>query len=359
MRKVNEKKVIFLLILLILFFSLSITKSKNGDLNSIYAQSENINVVDLQDRFVIINWTIPLSQNFNSFRISLISNQTEETTWTMIFLNSSFEVLSTGFSLVNFTSEGSLNSAQKIFTTNFTSYLIKETSETVQTKITGLQPLTNYSVNLYLSNSSLVIEEEGQIVYSHTEYLYWSSSSFQTKSSSEDILEYSRRATILSLLFIVIVFIGIFYFFARKDVPFNRIAYIFIFPALFALALLEIYPIIYGVVLSFTSYNLKRGEIPKFNWLQNYANVAENPQLPIAFTTTLVWTTLIIIAKILLGFLLAYLIHFKVKRKKLWYLFLYLPWAIPSYIKILSWRTFIQGNAGVIIPSIWERISNN
>ncbi|MHA2309745.1 MAG: carbohydrate ABC transporter permease, partial [Candidatus Heimdallarchaeaceae archaeon] len=179
-----------------------------------------------------------------------------------------------------------------------------------------------------------------------TEELYWNSTTIETLLSIEDTVDYSRRATVLSLLFIVVIFVAIFYFFAKKDVPFNRIAYMFIFPALFALVLLEIYPIIYGVILSFTSYNLRRGELPKFNWFQNYANVAENPQLPIAFTTTLVWTSLIIVAKILLGFFIAYLIHFKVKRKKLWYLFLYLPWAIPSYIKILSWRTFIQGYSG-------------
>ncbi|MCG3221434.1 MAG: ABC transporter permease subunit [Candidatus Heimdallarchaeota archaeon] len=347
MRKMNRKTVFFCLTLLIIFLSLNFFQGNNFNTTLVSAQQEKAEVVEIQDRSIILNWTIPSIHNFNSFRISLLSNQSkEESTWTMILFNNSIEVSITSFSLANFSSDGIVKSAQKIHTANFTSYVVETTAESVQTKITGLQPSTNYTFFLYLSNSSLVVEEENQVIYLLTEELYWNSTIIKTQLSSEDAIEYSRRATILTLLFIVVIFVVIFYFFAKKDVPFNRIAYIFIFPALFALVLLEIYPIIYGVILSFTSYNLRRGEIPKFNWFQNYANVAENPQLPIVFTTTLVWTTLIIIAKILLGFFIAYLIHFKVKRKKLWYLFLYLPWAIPSYIKILSWRTFIQGNAG-------------
>lgn len=347
MRKMKRKTALYCLAILFMFFSLSFFQGINDSLSLVSAQSEEAEVIEIHDRSIILNWTIPSIQNFNSFRISLLSNQSEEeSTWTMILLNNTIEVSTNSFSLVNYSTSDSLHSAQKIHTSNFTSYVIENTAETVQTEINGLEPSTNYTVNLYLSNSSLFVENESQVLFILNEEFYWNSTIIETKISSEDTFEYSRRATVLSLLFIVVIFIVIFYIIARKDVPFNRIAYMFIFPALFALVLLEIYPIIYGVILSFTSYNLTRGEIPKFNWLQNYANVAENPQLPIAFTTTLVWTSLIIIAKILLGFLIAYLIHFKVKRKKLWYLFLYLPWAIPSYIKILSWRTFIQGNAG-------------
>ncbi|NPD87535.1 MAG: ABC transporter permease subunit [Asgard group archaeon] len=347
MRTLNRKAILFCLIVFTIFLSLNIIQDNKLALMQVSAQAEETEIVEIRDRSISVNWSIPVIHNFNSFRISLLSNNSEEeSTWTMILFNSSIETTTNSFSLVNYSSSGSLHSAQKIFTTNFTSYIVENTAETIQTRITGLQPSSFYTIFLYLSNSSLIQEEGNQVIYSATEELYWNSTFIETKLSTEDALEYSRRATILSLLFIVVIFIVIFYIVARKDVPFNRIAYIFIFPALFALVLLEIYPIIYGVILSFTSYNLKRGEIPKFNWFQNYANVAENPQMPIAFTTTLVWTTLIIIAKILLGFLIAYLIHFKVKRKKLWYLFLYLPWAIPSYIKILSWRTFIQGNSG-------------
>jgi arabinogalactan oligomer/maltooligosaccharide transport system permease protein len=233
-----------------------------------------------------------------------------------------------------------------MFTNNFTVYVVPTNSETLQIKVTGLLPVSTYILSLSITNSSLVTDNDSIFVKINSEHQVWKSDYLKTLVSSDEALRISRISTAVTLAVIVLVFIALMIFFARRDVPFNRVAYLFIFPALFALVLLEIYPIIYGIILSFTSYTLKRGEIPEFNWLQNYIEVSENPQLPIAFTTTLVWTTLIILAKIVLGFIIAYIIQYKVKRKKLWYLMIYLPWAIPSYIKILSWRTFIHGNTG-------------
>ena len=199
MRKINRRKVVYFLTIFLLFLSLSLFQSINRKIITVSAQDEKAEVIEVQDRFIILNWTIPSIQNFDSFRISLISNQSEEeSTWSMVLINSSIEVSPASFSLVNFTSDGIIISAQKIFTLNFTSYVIEHTAETVQAKITGLQPSTNYSVNLYLTNSSLVMEEDGQVIYSLTEELYWNSTIFQTEISSEDTLEYSRRATILS-----------------------------------------------------------------------------------------------------------------------------------------------------------------
>ncbi|MCG3221732.1 MAG: hypothetical protein H7641_10165, partial [Candidatus Heimdallarchaeota archaeon] len=197
MRKMNRKTVFYCLILLIIFLSLNFFQGNNFDTTLVSAQQEKAEVVEIQDRSIILNWTIPSIHNFNSFRISLLSNQSEEeSTWTMILFNSSIEVSISSFSLTNFSSDGLVNSAQKIHTSNFTSYVIETTAESVQTKITGLQPSTNYTFFLYLSNSSLVVEEENQVIYLLTEELYWNSTIIKTQLSSEDAIEYSRRATI-------------------------------------------------------------------------------------------------------------------------------------------------------------------
>ena len=347
MRKIKLTKnfKISLLTVIILIGILLFAQSPSS--NKIRAQSDNVSISDIQDRYVLLNWSVPDNSLFNGFRIDYRNETGFNHTWSFIFLNQSVEREENYFSPVNYTISDSNLLAQKKITLNFTVYIVSNESDTIHARITGLLPSQLYQFSIYLVNATFVDYTDMQIIQQVSEELHWESVQIETLQSQEDLLHYSKLATSLSLLVIVILFVAIFIFFARRDVPFNKTAYIFIFPALLALVLLEVYPILYGIFLSFTSYNLIRGEQPVFTGFSNYAHITENPQFPIAFTTTLVWSTLIIVVKIVLGFILAYVIQYKVKRKKLWYLFLYLPWAIPSYIKILSWRTFFHGTGGI------------
>ncbi|MFW9851565.1 MAG: ABC transporter permease subunit [Candidatus Thorarchaeota archaeon] len=341
-RSIRKKFILFVVFGGFLIFSLLFNK---GELT--VAQDEDVVLANIGDRYVVVNWTVPASSIYDGFRIDYFDlNLNKNFTWSIILLNESEESTYEYFSQVNYSISEDLYLSQKLHTNNFTVYLVDISSETIQVKITGFQPVQTYSIAIYLVNTSLILDEGEYTIYATSEEFFWESEQIETLQGFEDQLEYSKLATSLSILVIAILFIALFIYFAKKDVPFNKIAYIFIFPALLALVLLEVYPILYGIFLSFTSYNLQRGENPIFNGIKNYAHITENPQLPIAFTTTLVWSTLIIIAKIVIGFILAYIIQFKVKRKKLWYLVLYIPWAIPSYIKILSWRTFVHGTGG-------------
>ena len=343
-KKLRKTKIVILLVFSSIIFSLLLSPNST----SVNAQSDVVSVLDIGDRFVVLNWTVPANSSYDGFRIeyeNLDLNQTS--TWSIVLLNETQDTTLEYFSQVNYSISTETYMSQKYQTSNFSVFIVKNESETVQTKVTGLKPTNAYTISMYLVNISLIPYEGERIIRTDSETLFWQSDQFETNLASEDSLKYSKLATSLSLLVIVIVFIALFFFIAKRDVPFNRIAYLFIFPALLALVLLEIYPILYGIFLSFTDYNLERGESPILAGFDNYSIIAENPQLPITLTTTLVWSVLIIVVKIVLGFTLAYIIQYKVKRKKLWYLMLYIPWAIPSYIKILSWRTFIHGSGGV------------
>ncbi|MHA1197806.1 MAG: ABC transporter permease subunit [Candidatus Heimdallarchaeaceae archaeon] len=342
-KKSSNKLSLFLVVGSIILVSLLFQNHPN-----VIAQSEETSLIEIGDRYTVVNWTCPESYSYHGFRIDYFDVTLNQTlTWSMVILNETQETTLEYFSQVNYSIGEETFVSQKFQTTNFSIFIVDESAETIQTKITGLEPTSFYSLSLHLVNISLTFDQENYFIKTESEVLYWESEQFETLPSFEDNLEYSKLATSLSLLVIVIIFIAIFFFIAKRDVPFNKIAYVFIFPALLALVLLEIYPILYGIFLSFTDYSLQRGETPVLTGFDNYAHIAENPQLPITFTTTLVWSVLIIVAKIVLGFILAYVIQYKVKRKKLWYLMLYIPWAIPSYIKILSWRTFIHGNGSV------------
>ncbi|MHA1827778.1 MAG: ABC transporter permease subunit, partial [Candidatus Heimdallarchaeaceae archaeon] len=349
MRKSNSSKLVkSVSLLILLFISINLMNTNSSRIQTSKAQNERGEIVDIADRFIIINWTTPHSFNSNSFIIELQDiTSNVSSIWSIIRINGTYVKGFNSMNLVNFTdSPGNNYQAQKESSYNFTYYVVPEGVISVQVKVNGLKPSALYLINIYSSNTSLSFYEGLTQIKILDEELYWSSMEFETLQSPDEALKYSKTATTISLLIIMTIFLILFIILARIDVPFNKIAYVFIFPALFALVLLEIYPILYGIILSFTSYHLKRGEIPQFNWLENYFQISTNPQLPIVFTTSLVWSTIIIFFKIFLGFLLAYIIQYKVKRKKVWYLMLYLPWVIPSYIKILSWRAFIHGNAG-------------
>ncbi len=306
----------------------------------------DFSIVEIKDRYVILNWSLQTEVNYNSFQIDLYSDKTNQTTiWSFISLNHFSANFEEDFSIVNYTLSSEIFRAEKISTSNFTVYSVPYNAESVQVKVTGLIPEESYLLKISISNITFVEGMVPSVIVSSSSII-WSSFLFQTLSSIQQASVHSRTATVVSLLIIILVFLILFAFIAKKDIPFNKIAYIFIFPALFALALLEVYPILYGFVLSFTSYSLERGETPIFNAFENYAYISQNPHLSITLTTTLVWSTVIIFFKLLSGFLIAYFIQYKVKRKKLWYLSIYIPWAIPAYIKILSWRSFFHGNAG-------------
>jgi arabinogalactan oligomer/maltooligosaccharide transport system permease protein len=328
---------------------MSASENEQTKIGFVTAQETNHHIVEIGDRFVVLNWTVQENYTFSGFRIEVYDSSLNlSQTWSVIQINST---MSPNYidqvNLVNYTdSLGEIFYSQKEFSLNFTYFIVPTNTKSIQVKINGLKTTNPYQIQIYSTNSSLVINNDFSILLVEEEETFWITEEFTTLQSIDEVLKYSKTATTITILAIILIFVIIFVIIAKIEVPFNRVAYVFIFPALFALVLLEVYPMLYGIVLSFTSYNLRRGEIPQFNWLENYVHITNNPQLPIAFTTTLVWSTIIIFLKIFLGFVLAYLIHYKVKRKKVWYLLLYLPWVIPTYIKILSWRTFIQGSGG-------------
>ncbi|MHA1817198.1 MAG: ABC transporter permease subunit [Candidatus Heimdallarchaeaceae archaeon] len=347
----NKRKIILRvsLALVLLVFSLSAYGDEQTKIGIVTAQETNHHIVEIGDRFVILNWTIQENFSFNGFRIEIDDQSLNlSRTWSIIQINQTTSpTYYDSVNFVNYTdSNDDIFASQKEVSLNFTYFIVPTITKSIQVKINGLKTSNPYQIGIYSTNTSTVLENDFSVLLVDVEETFWITEEFSTLQSIDEALKYSRTATTITILIIILIFIIIFAIIAKIDVPFNRVAYVFIFPALFALVLLEVYPMLYGIVLSFTSYNLTRGEVPQFNWLENYIHISENPQLPIAFTTTLVWSTIIIFLKIVLGFALAYIIQYKVKRKKVWYLLLYLPWVVPTYIKILSWRTFIQGSGG-------------
>ncbi|MHA1408264.1 MAG: hypothetical protein ACTSSG_12915, partial [Candidatus Heimdallarchaeaceae archaeon] len=72
MRKSNGSKLVkSVSLLILLFISINLMNTNSSRIQTSKAQNERGEIVDIADRFIIINWTTPHSFNSNSFIIEL------------------------------------------------------------------------------------------------------------------------------------------------------------------------------------------------------------------------------------------------------------------------------------------------
>ena len=120
-------------------------------------------------------------------------------------------------------------------------------------------------------------------------------------------------------------------------------AHVYIAPAMFALAMLTFYPVLYGFWLSFTDADATHLGDQVFIGLANFFDVFTSSGFLRVTLFTLVWTVVNVTAHIGLGLFLALVLHrANIRGKTAYRTILLLPWAIPSYISVLVWKGMFQ-----------------
>ncbi len=115
---------------------------------------------------------------------------------------------------------------------------------------------------------------------------------------------------------------------------------VLLFPALFLFFLFELYPFLYGAYITFSH--------PEY-----YQYVLGDPNLILSFKITLLYSFLSIVITFVLGFLFAITFERRLKLKPLYEILFFIPWAIPKYIFILSFRSLLHGYNG---DSLFNRL---
>ena len=115
-------------------------------------------------------------------------------------------------------------------------------------------------------------------------------------------------------------------------------------PALFLIATVVLFPIIYTGYISLTNMNLYHWNNYEFIGLNNYVRAvgkAESGFLQ-ALLTTLIWTILKMVIQVVLAYFIAIGLNRKdLKGKRIYKTLLMFPWAMPAYVSILLWRVGI------------------
>ncbi|MFF7213578.1 carbohydrate ABC transporter permease [Streptomyces sp. NPDC008238] len=156
---------------------------------------------------------------------------------------------------------------------------------------------------------------------------------------------------------------------APRPGPFSRIrqsynrnwyAWAMVAPVVAVIGLLVLYPLVRGVYLSLTDANSQNvgrtigvNEIPdSFSWvgLDNYTEILSggDHQFWPHFTWTILWTVVCVALHYGLGLGLAMLLNRKLRCRTFYRLVLILPWAVPTFVTVFSWRLILADDGGIL-----------
>lgn len=132
---------------------------------------------------------------------------------------------------------------------------------------------------------------------------------------------------------------------ARNDRP-GLAAWLFLAPLVAVLVGLAAYPLIDGVVTSFTNRGV--GRPGSFVGFDNFARLTEDPEFHIAIVNSAMLTFGAVATKLVLGLAAAVLLMQPMPLRNLIRALAFLPWAVPGLVAALGWRWLFDEQSGAL-----------
>lgn len=127
----------------------------------------------------------------------------------------------------------------------------------------------------------------------------------------------------------------------------TSLGYVFIFPALFVLVAMIVYPMIYGIGISFFDTNLVNKW--KFIGLKYYVRLLTDKDFGKSILRTLVFTLGTVTGRTVLGLIFAtILVNKRLPYKAFFRSIIVLPWFFPDVVIGLLWKWLYNANYGLI-----------
>ena len=130
----------------------------------------------------------------------------------------------------------------------------------------------------------------------------------------------------------------------------NLHGYLLIAPAVIAIVMLSIYPLLQGMWISFLNYDMTKANSPDFGafaGLKNYFVIFANSKYRNAVINSVVWTLVNIAAQLALAMGVALVLNEKLKGRAFFRTIALLPWAIPAAISALTFSALYDTKIGV------------
>jgi trehalose/maltose transport system permease protein len=128
--------------------------------------------------------------------------------------------------------------------------------------------------------------------------------------------------------------------------PERRAAYYMILPALIIVLVVACYPVLYGIVLSFTDSTIIA--FGSFVGLENYVEMFQNPDFLEGLSNTLIYTVVSVALEFVIGLAIALAINQAFRGRGLVRAAILVPWAFPTVISAAMWRLMFQNQVGII-----------
>ena len=129
-----------------------------------------------------------------------------------------------------------------------------------------------------------------------------------------------------------------------SEVAFVRMC---ILPVIILLIVVNVFPLFYSLILSFTEYSARKIIPPEFIGNANYGKLLTDPKVWIRFITTAKYVIMSVAGEMILGFGIALLLQEKFRGRGVLQTLLVLPMTMSPVIVGLMWKLFMDPNWGM------------
>ena len=120
-------------------------------------------------------------------------------------------------------------------------------------------------------------------------------------------------------------------------------------PVMIVMGLLVFYPLVRGIMLSFTDadrFTIGNKYVPStyhYIGLRNYKDILTSSDFRRVAEFSLIWTFVNVFFHFTIGLILAVTLNRQIRFRGVYRMLLMVPWAVPSFISAFAWR-FIYNN---------------
>jgi multiple sugar transport system permease protein len=133
----------------------------------------------------------------------------------------------------------------------------------------------------------------------------------------------------------------------RRQMSDVRITQIFILPTVILLILMNIFPLVYTLYLSFTDYSVIENTPPVWVGIENYQQILSDERFWNTFAITGVYALISVILQTILGFGLALLLRHKFKASGLVTTLILVPMMLSPIVVATFWKLMFNPSSGI------------
>jgi len=134
----------------------------------------------------------------------------------------------------------------------------------------------------------------------------------------------------------------------RRQISDVRIIQLFILPTIILLIVMNIFPLIYSLYLSFTNYSVIANEAPQWVGIQNYQRILSDERFWHNFATTGRYALISVALQTAIGFGLAMLLRNKFKGSGLITTLILVPMMLSPIVVANFWKSMFNPSLGIL-----------